>query len=368
MAVPVSVVSREVRRAGPIRVAAVPHSHVYVHHLADPDGGDDVVRLPDPPPAAPIDVDGQWWPPRALSPEWIRSEHGDFDLMHLQFGFDALSAAELSDVLDELDRFEKPLVYTVHDLRNPHHLTPQLHDEHLDVLISRAAALITLTPGAAQVIRARWGREATVLPHPHVVPVDRMRPRPRNDGRFVVGVHAKSVRASMAPRVVIDALTGIVADLPEATLRVDIHHDVFDRDGLRHDTELAGYLASARDRGELELSVHDCFTDDELWDYLTGLDLSVLPYRFGTHSGWLEACSDLGTTVAAPSCGFYAEQRRCLGFQLDEAGFDPDSLRAAVATAYRDRPVWQTTPARRLAERRMIAEAHRAIYRSVLAT
>ena len=36
---------------------------------------------------------------------------------------------------------------------------------------------------------------------------------------------------------------------------------------------------------------------------------SVLPYRFGTHSGWLEACYDLGTAVVAPTCGFYAEQQ-----------------------------------------------------------
>ena len=58
--------------------------------------------------------------------------------------------------------------------------------------------------------------------------------------------------------------------------------------------------------------MHDYFSDDELWDYLHALDVSVLPYRFGTHSGWLEACHDLGTTVVAPTCGFYAEQRPCL--------------------------------------------------------
>ena len=45
------------------------------------------------------------------------------------------------------------------------------------------------------------------------------------------------------------------------------------------------------------------FTDDELWDYLSSLDLCVLPYRFGTHSGWLEACVDLGTGVLVPNVG-----------------------------------------------------------------
>ena len=62
--------------------------------------------------------------------------------------------------------------------------------------------------------------------------------------------------------------------------------------------------------------MHDYFTDDELWDYLSSLDVSVLPYRFGTHSGWLEACFDLGTIVLAPDCGYYAEQRPCVTYAV----------------------------------------------------
>ena len=50
--------------------------------------------------------------------------------------------------------------------------------------------------------------------------------------------------------------------------------------------------------------------------------MSVLPYRFGTHSGWLEACVDLGTAVVAPSCGFYAEQQPVHSYRHDEDGLD----------------------------------------------
>lgn len=110
----------------------------------------------------------------------------------------------------------------------------------------------------------------------------------------------------MAPLPVIRALAEVVVALPGGTLRVDIHHDVFDPDGLRHDRELAGYLLCAAARAEIDLRVHDCFSDEELWAYLESLDVSVLPYRFGTHSGWLEACHDLGTTVIAPTCGYSA--------------------------------------------------------------
>ena len=54
------------------------------------------------------------------------------------------------------------------------------------------------------------------------------------------------------------------------------------------------------------------------------LDVSVLPYRFGTHSGWLEACFDLGTAVVAPSCGFYAEQRPCTDLPPRRDGLDAE--------------------------------------------
>ena len=76
----------------------------------------------------------------------------------------------------------------------------------------------------------------------------------------------------------------------------------------------------------------------ELWEYLNAIDVSVLPYRFGTHSGWLEACFDLGTAVVAPSCGFYAEQRPCVIYRHDETGLDAASLAGAVRSAYAQAP------------------------------
>jgi hypothetical protein len=62
---------------------------VYVRHLGDPAGGDAVARLDDPvPPGAGLQA-GQWWPPAMLSPSWVLDHHRDFDVFHVQFGFDA---------------------------------------------------------------------------------------------------------------------------------------------------------------------------------------------------------------------------------------------------------------------------------------
>jgi hypothetical protein len=351
-----------------IRVASVPGRHVYVSHLSDPDGCDGVVRLRDPHPlVATTPLVGQWWPPTMLSTRWIIDHADDFDIFHVHFGFDALDPTALRRVVDELGARGKPLVYTVHDLRNPHHADPAAHDAHLDVLIPAATTLITLTQGAAEVIRRRWQRHAHVLPHPHVVDLQRMRSaRPRHGG-FIVGVHAKSVRASMDPESVIRALCDLTRDLPGARVQVNLHHDVYDADGLRHDRHFVSYLRNAASSHELDLLVHDCYTDDELWNYLQRLDVSVLPYRFGTHSGWLEACHDLVTTVIAPTCGFFAEQKPCLTYHHDESHLDIDSLHTAVRAAYLKRPSWRADIDARRHERRALAAAHRKLYEQSLA-
>jgi hypothetical protein len=302
-----------------------------------------------------------------LESDWVFEHAGDFDLMHIHFGFDATSPEGLADLVAALRAESKPLVLTVHDLRNPHHVEPGLHDAQLSVLVDAADALVTLTPGAAAEIRRRWGREAAVLPHPHVVEEPTLsRPRPQHDG-FVIGIHAKSLRASMNPLPDVEAIAEVLPQMPGARLRVDAHTDVMTPVFLRYAPELAEGLRRLEAQGVLELNVHDYFSDAELWDYFQGLDLSVLPYRFGTHSGWLEACHDLGTVVAAPDCGFYAEQRPCLTYAVGPAPVRSASLQQSVLTAYRHRPQWRADPEERRAERELLAEEHRGLYERVLA-
>lgn len=333
-----------------MRIASVPAGHVYVRHLSVT--GDGVVRLPDPPvPGAPA---GRWWPSPMLRPAWIREHADSFDVLHVHFGYDDATPGSLTALATAVHDAGKALVVTVHDLRNPHHPDPHAHAAALDVLVSAADAVLTLTPGAAAEIAARWGRRATVVPHPHVVPTARLgAPRPPHDG-FVVGLHAKSVRANSDPVPVARALAAAVAALPGARLQIDAHDDDRGR-------------AVAAALPDLDVRVHPPFPDDDLWDYLTGLDLSVLPYRFGTHSGWLEACHDLGTAVLAPSCGYYAEQAPCLTYGHDERGLDATSVTAAVRRAHTGRPAWRADPAQRAAQRRRIAAQHAEVYRSVTA-
>lgn len=345
-----------------IRVASVPSGHVYVKHLSD--GDDGVMRLPDPRPCGAPSTAQRWWPPAMLDPGWLERHRDEFDVFHLHFGFDSKTPAELTEIVEVLRRLGKPFVYTVHDLRNPHHPDTATHHAQLDVLVPAADALVTLTDGAAQVIRTTWGRTPDVIPHPHVVEPHEI--PPRRPHPYTIGVHAKSLRPNMAPLPVIDVLCEVVAGLPDARLRVDIHTEVVEPGGHRHDPDVVSTLRRWHDEGRLSLHVHDFFTDAELWRYLSDLDLSVLPYTFGTHSGWLEACHDLGTTVATSTCGFYAQQRPCLTYRHDEHGLAADELADVVRLSHDKRPDWRADPAERGRERRRIARRHRRLYEDLL--
>ena len=353
-------------------IASVPSGHVYVRHLS-PEDGSGPVRLPDPTPAGAAATQ-RWWPPVMLDAAWVESH--DFDVFHLHFGFDARSVEDLEDLVAALHRRGKPFVFTVHDLRNPHHAEREAHDRHLDVLVPAADALITLTPGAAAEIRARWDREATVLPHPHVVPLDTirraaaMRDVGRRGGRargFRVGMHVKSLRAGMHPHPLVPVLADVVRELPGAVLQVNGHKDVLLPDGARYDAPLAESLQEHAARGEVDLRIHDFLDDDGLWAYLASLDVSVLPYRFGTHSGWLEACRDLGTAVVAPSCGYFADQAPVLTYGHDEQHLDADSLATAIREAYAGHVAPPPGVEERRRQRAQVAAAHARIYESVVA-
>lgn len=345
----------------PVTVASVPTGHAYVAHLDAVVGSESVVRLPDPvPPGA--EGTSRWWPPRWLDPEWLVAHIDQFDVLHVHFGFDAMAVEDLEDIVRILGTAGKPLVLTVHDLHNPHFVDNSTHLAHLDVLVPAAAEVITLTDGAAQEIAVRWDRRADVLPHPHVVPLDRIGEKRASSSTFVVGVHLKSLRANLDPFAVLDSVVETTLGFPDARVRIDIDEGTEGTAGIW--TELERYRAMPG----VDVRIHPRFDDEQLWQYLREIDVSILPYRFGTHSGWLEACYDVGTAVIAPDCGYFADQRPCRTFDFGDGRFDPTSLASAIRASYSDR-ARQPTASRdaREHERNALASAHHEIYARALA-
>ena len=91
------------------------------------------------------------------------------DLVHVHFGYEHRSPGQIAEFVAALRSRGLPLVVTVHDLTNPHEPDPSAHLERTGHLVRGAAAVITLTRGAAAEIRERWGVDAQVLPHPRLM-------------------------------------------------------------------------------------------------------------------------------------------------------------------------------------------------------
>ncbi|WP_305783779.1 glycosyltransferase [Symbioplanes lichenis] len=349
-----------------VRVASIPAAHPYVRNVLAPA---DVRLLPDPPP--PGATDGRWWPPVMCDAGWVAANAGSFDLMHLHFGTESYPAGHLRALVRALRATGRPLVHTVHDLENPQLTDQAPHREHLDVLIRAADALITLTPGAAAAIERRWGRTAEVVPHPHVLPLDAPLPAGTPSPEYVLGVHLRDIRpgtdAVRAVATLLDAVDRLRAQGIAATARVHVNERVRDEAARDRVTALVAGHAAA------ELHRTERLGDDALARSIADLDVAVLPYRTGTHSGWAELCWDLGVPVAGPPVG-YAREQHPDDFALFAPG-DGAALAGAVRRllAGGSRPGSAARVARladrrgqRIARAEAITAAHTAVYERVL--
>ena len=65
-------------------------------------------------------AEGSGWLVATLiaEPGGVTENRDHFEVFHVHFGFDAIAPEDLREVVDELTRHNKPLVYTVPDLRN----------------------------------------------------------------------------------------------------------------------------------------------------------------------------------------------------------------------------------------------------------
>lgn len=284
-----------------VTIAAAPAGHPYVERVTAAPG---IALLPDPPvPGAPA---GVWWPPPVLDPAWIGANRGAAQLLHIHFGTESFAPGHLTDVIAAAHAVGWPVVYTAHDLEHPQLGDQAAYARQLDELVLGADAVVTLTDGAAAAIGDRWGRRAIVIPHPSVVTEDVATPAVRAFDGIRIGVHLKDLRPNVDGPGTVRALLGAVARLRAdglpAIAEVRLHHRV--RDESARD-EVRGLCAT--DENAL-LVEHERLSDAELAIAVSRLDAYVLPYRHGTHSGWLEMCWDLGVPVVAPPVGHYAEQ------------------------------------------------------------
>ncbi|MDN3497077.1 glycosyltransferase [Planococcus sp. APC 4015] len=354
----------------PVTVVSVPADHPYVRRVTAAPG---ITVSPDP--EVPGRAAGVWWPPAALSPEWIDANAAAADLLHVHFGTESFAPGHLTRCIAAAHRAGWPVVFTVHDLDHPQLAEQAGYRRQLDELVTGADGLVTLTSGAADAVRRRWGRDAAVIPHPSVLTSHADIPQVPRSTTMRVGVHLKDLRANVDGPGTVSALLAALERLGARGL--DVIGEVRLHRAVRDERSRDEVRRLCADDESVELIEHERLSDAELTAALSRLDACVLPYRHGTHSGWLELCWDLGVAVVSPDIGHYLEQHRdgtVAGFAPGSTTsltsalgdvLDPDvharrgSVRRTALTASRQMARTRTDAA--------AAAAHAALYRGLIA-
>ena len=360
----------------PVHVLHIPTDHAYVRHLSLPDGASveaSFIAVPDPAPPQPA---GTWQPSPAFDPGYFApSGHGsssdDSQVVHLHFGYEHLTPTEVTGWADRVRGSGRRFVVTVHDLDNPHLVSQDRHRAGVAAAVAAADRVVTLTPGAAGAIERRWGRTATVVPHPHVLPLELVgtRESPRRTVRPRIGVPLGAVRANVcADRVLrlLAAQAGV--QLEWRVLTSVMVGPPLPGPGVR---SLQEELQRGADRGAWQLrTVGPGQPESAVWQWLSSLDALVLPYAWGSHSGWLEACADVGTSVIAPAVGFWHQQQPVIGVPAWARATAADVGQAVDRVRDRSDPVGggllPLSREARWAQRLEIHRAHGGLYRSAL--
>lgn len=320
--------------------------------------------LADPPvPGAPV---GQWWPPVALTSAWLEAYGDDVDVLHVHFGLESFSADELRSALDTARRRGIPVVYTVHDLDNPQLTDQAPYRALLDVIIPTADRLLTLTAGTADEVHQRWGADARVLPHPTLLDTPPSpAPRVQEDGPVRIGVHLRDLRPNIAAEEIVrDALA---ASELLASAGVPATIEILLNDRVRDDATATRIAAAADGHPHVDVRRTAYLPDQAVEEWISGLDLFVLPYHHGTHSGWVELCYDLGVRVAGTDVGHLREQHPddFSPIVLGEPQTMVEAVRVAASTraSNDDRAERrERRRAERIAERQSVRTAHADLY------
>jgi hypothetical protein len=180
---------------------------------------------------------------------------------------------------------------------------------------------------------------------------------------MTVGVHLKNARASIIAAPVLGCLIGLPKD-PRFRYRIDVNENGW-RSLTQREPGLPAILANLVARNDVVVSVHDRFDDRALWNYLDEIDVAILPYAWGTHSGWAEACLDKGVRVVAPQTTCIPDQHSAI---VPYSSAQLDQLFPILTRIYEERleaHCW--TLDERVAQQRQISARHEMIYRDLLA-
>jgi beta-1,4-mannosyltransferase len=291
-----------------------------------------------------------------LSIDWISTYLALFDIVHVQFGYNDCQTDDLRRFSNFLRNQGKRLIFTLHDLTNPQTEDQSHHAANTEALVEGATKVITLTAACADLIRDRYDINPVTIQHPHVLPLDRIgRPRARTESK-TIAIHLKSLRPGVrdAAREIKSVVHAIRID-PTLRLRIDINDEA--DPAIERIPSLVAALEHLRGDPRVSILIHGRFSEREFDQYFYKVDVSVLPYSLGTHSGWAEACMDAGVAVLAPKTTLVPHQNEAVIAYDRTSSTD---LTGRVLSAPGTQRAW-TEDARR-SQRERIWDAHCDLY------
>jgi hypothetical protein len=307
----------------------------------------------------------------------------DFEILHVH-SVEFASEAEISRAVEGCRARRQGFVATVHDLSPAYESPDSSFETKVDLVCTQASSVITLTTGAAERLRRtfagrRWLERVTVIPHGWVIPAGSVQHHARAADQPVryglLGVFRPNRDVWTAIVNWYYALQGEQATLTLFTRAFEPRrlHDP----ALRA-AEILEFAHARQPRVRIVVRPHP--TDADVASFMREIDVLLLPYTSGSHSGQLELAFDAGVLPLTADVGLLREQAADAApyVRHQPVWFDwsdgavwrygrrfCEALLEAHARALAA-PAWQAEAldAWRLAQHETILEAHARIYAS----
>lgn len=248
--------------------------------------------------------------PRDVTFAWIEQHDslGFFDVLHIQ-SLELAAIPTIQCVLEKCARKRKGIVVSIHETE------PMFPNEGSDfparvrLACSFAKSAITLTACAARKIVDQFGidrRMVRVVPHGLVLPPSHSlwHLEPERNSQCTIGMFGGFRPNRSFLTAAVNALRG----MGSADLRVRLLSRGLSPIELVASSEAWQLASLAACDHRLEFDVRPFPSDDEIAEFVHALDILVLPYLYGTHSGQLELAMDLGVPVIIPDLGCFKAQ------------------------------------------------------------
>jgi glycosyltransferase involved in cell wall biosynthesis len=290
------------RRERPVRVLHLPCNTPYIRKLMKKDALLIANTL----------TNGLEVIPSELTFRWLLEHENDsgfwqmFDICHIHYGFEFEQYETVQTALQLLQKHDKPVVYTCHELDSVHGISEEEYGQYQKLILDYSSAVVTLTQGCRKDLQERFPKaiSAKVIPHGYVV--DPLSP--------CFGCRVEKLTTELILFGALRPNRDYEATL--INLSLSIAHECkvtwltrpFSRRQVEESTILRTLLCTAVGSANVQIETILPLNDSDLATRVGNADILLLPYRFAGHSGQMELAFDCGVLPVVTDVGYLREQ------------------------------------------------------------